>query len=133
MQYTPTVLEDDHFRLNLAVSAATATASEPELSGVKEDTADAIDRLTQSVLTDRWGKVRADGDEDVPEDAQSITTRTDDDPVREAFEQALDAPEDDDDEEQIVWQLGSVPLSTRPSDADRGVVLVVRFPLTRIP
>ena len=102
-----------------------ARASEPETSGVKQEIADVANHLKQPTSRDRLGKTQApedpfqsrvmrdpDVDEEPIDDNQSVTTRTDDDIVREAFNIALQASDDEDedeDDEQIVYQPGCVP------------------------
>lgn len=120
-EYTPITYEEGHFSLNASVSAATTKAPEPEVSGVKGEASDAAGRLGESLSVERVLAQEThftaslpqttrgpDVEEDATEDAQSVTTRTDDDPIREAFEHALDASDEDEDEEEekIVWQLG---------------------------
>ncbi|EKM56730.1 uncharacterized protein PHACADRAFT_254023 [Phanerochaete carnosa HHB-10118-sp] len=125
-EYTPIAFLEGHFSLNASISAAIVKASESEVSGEKKAAVGATDR-PKSVLTDE-PPARVDHfsapqsramrdpevDEEAADDAQSVTTRTDDDPVRDAFAIALRASDedDDDDEDVVVWQPNS-PLSPR--------------------
>ncbi|GJE98730.1 Telomerase activating protein Est1 domain-containing protein [Phanerochaete sordida] len=117
-EYTPIALKDGHFSLNASISAAIGKVSEPEAFAVQKEAIDAANRVPHRASVDLFSvpqaRADADVDEEIAEDAQSVTTGTDGDPVGEAFRTALHASDEDEDEdeEQIVWQLGGT-LSPR--------------------
>jgi hypothetical protein len=116
-QYTPVAFELGHFRVNASLSPeatqalghiSPAAGNAVSDSTYPQDQPTSIDNVKVPADAFPLPQARAVHDVDPDEDAVSVTTRTDDDPVRDAFDQALDQSKlsDDEDEEEIVWQPG---------------------------
>ena len=102
VQFTPVSLDECQFTLGPSSSTFAANAVETRVVETRPERLSSTDLMERHLPT-------AKSDEE--EDAASVTTRTDDDPVHLAFEIGLGpADTDTEDDDRVVWRPGYVLL-----------------------